>query len=198
MTPAVLTIYVPEQSNVFVNEEAVQPGKTTVRYQSPALKTGEAKTYSVRAEFGNGEAKTSETKTITVQAGDEKSLVFEKKAAPAPPLDFENIGPPTPTPTTKASDPPEATTPETTTASLRILVPDNAELFLNGITFGTSGKEHTLQIPFSSTDQPHTLTLSIKVNREGKLETQERQVAVAPRKKILVDFLKPASGVAAK
>jgi len=76
--PVHVTVQVPADAEVWFNEVKTQQTGTTRRFVSPPLAPGNYR-YDIRASWGSR----SETRQVTVHPGDDISVQFKSKTAPA-------------------------------------------------------------------------------------------------------------------
>ena len=81
---AMLTIYTPEQASVWVQGQALPGTGEEHRYKTPPLPRNQLFTYELRAVWSQDGQPVSDTRTVTVQAGKQHRIGFEKRIAPLP------------------------------------------------------------------------------------------------------------------
>ncbi|MEX2115089.1 MAG: TIGR03000 domain-containing protein [Pirellulales bacterium] len=73
---ATLTVSVPADARIFVNDQATKTTGASRSYVSRNLQPGARYTYRVRAEFTRDGRQVSEVKTVQLSAGQNQSLAF--------------------------------------------------------------------------------------------------------------------------
>ncbi|HEX3726206.1 MAG TPA: TIGR03000 domain-containing protein [Pirellulales bacterium] len=153
---ALLSVKVPADAKVFVNDRATTSTGLDREYISRDLETGARYNYEVRAEFIRDGKSVSETKTVQLTAGQNAGLDFTGDVA---------------TVQTAA-----ATEPRTT---LVIHVPDDAKLFLAGQETHSTGPVRefsTNKLPSGS--EWNTYAIRAVVERDGQQQVREESISL--------------------
>jgi uncharacterized protein (TIGR03000 family) len=156
-TSAALELDVPAEARVFVNDLATQTTGTHRRFVSPGLVPGLLYTYRVRVELPGKQQPIVETKTVKLQAGEERLLAFDLPAA-----EQNVVARPAPLPT-----------------SLTLHVPADAQVFLGGNPTTTVGTVRTYRTMLPAGERLDQYTVRVQLERDGKVVSREQTIALA-------------------
>jgi len=171
---AVLTVHVPADAKIFVNGLATTSEGAERNYVSRDLRPGFNYTYELRAEFVRDGKPVTETKSVTLTAGQSTKVDFNaetKTAAAGEPL----------------------------TTVLKVSVPENAKVFLAGRetdSFGTIREFSTSRL--NAGDRWENYTVRVIAEVEGRTETQEKTITLAAGENQELTFDFAAAKVASK
>lgn len=166
-TSALLSVTVPADAQVFVNDRPTSSVGSEREYVSRDLQIGANYNYTVRAEFIRDGKNFSEVKTVQLTAGQTASLDF----TPAEPVVQ-----------TSASD--AATT-------LIVRVPEDAKLYLAGRETKATGPVReftTTRLPSGS--EWATYSIRAIVERDGQQQVREQTVSLkaGESREVTIDF----------
>lgn len=148
---AVLTVAVPEDARIYVNDNPTTSTGEVRRYISRGLTPGAAYTYRVRAEFNRDGDQVSEVKTVRLTAGGSATLSFEEPADDAP----------------LASDPVET--------KLTLRVPADARVTLAGNeTLQTGELRQFITSHLASGQTWNDYVVRVEVERNGQTVAEEK------------------------
>jgi uncharacterized protein (TIGR03000 family) len=166
----VLNVKVPAAARVFVNGQLTKSTGEFRRYVSPGLVAGVSYTYEVRAELPGGVNPVTETKTVKLLAGAERSLTFELGAATAK------------LPT-----------------SLTLHVPAEAKVILNGNPTKETGPVRTFKAEIDAGRRYTDYLVRVELERDGKLLTRERKISFAAgeQRELTIEVDSPAPSTVA-
>ena len=152
-----LTVTVPADAKVFVNDMATKSEGLNRRYVSRGLVPGRTYTYTVRVEFERDGQQVSETKTAQLLTGSTVELVFDSAASG----DIEQV-----------DDTPVDT-------KLTLNVPANAKVFLAGNLTKMTGltRTYTTQKLSAGQDWPGYV-VRVAIERNGRTVAQERVITL--------------------
>jgi uncharacterized protein (TIGR03000 family) len=170
---AVLTVQVPTDAKIFVNGVATTSEGAERNYVSRDLRPGFNYTYELRAEFVREGKPVTETKSVTLTAGQTARVDFEavKTAAAGEPL----------------------------TTVLKVNVPANAKVFLAGHETDSFGSVRELSTSrLNSGEQWENYTIRVEAEVDGRTETQEETITLAAGDNREVNFDFAAAKVASK
>ena len=172
---AVLTVQVPTNAKIYVNGVATTSEGAERNYVSRDLRPGFNYTYELRAEFVREGKSVTETKSVTLTAGQTARVDFEAET----------------TKTAAAGEP--------LTTVLKVNVPANAKVFLAGHetdSFGSVREFSTSRL--NSGDQWENYTIRVEADVDGRMETQEETITLAAGDNREVNFDFAATKVASK
>jgi uncharacterized protein (TIGR03000 family) len=152
---ALLSVKVPADAKVFVNDRATTSTGSDREFVSRDLANGARYNYEVRAEFVRDGKPVVETKSVQLTAGQTAALDFDSA-----------------TPSVQTAD----SSPRTT---LIVHVPDDAKLFLAGRETTSTGPVRefsTTRLPSGS--EWNTYAIRAVVERDGKQEVREQNVSL--------------------
>lgn len=170
---AVLTVSVPADAKIFVNGSATSSVGAERNYVSRDLRAGFNYTYELRAEFVREGKPVTETKTVTLTAGQTARV------------DFNSIQ--------------TASNGEPLTTVLKVNVPENAKVFLAGHetdSFGASREFSTSRL--TSGEQWENYTVRVEADVNGRVETQEETITLTAGDNRELSFDFAAAKVASK
>ena len=151
-----LTVSVPTDAKVFVNDAATSSAGSNRRYVSRGLSPGRTYTYTVRVEFERDGEMVTETKTAQLSAGDNAELSFDAAASEEQQL---------------------ADTPVDTKLTLN--VPADAKVFLAGNETRLTGSERTYTTKNMTAGQEWpSYKIRVAIEREGQVLDQERTITL--------------------
>jgi uncharacterized protein (TIGR03000 family) len=153
---AVLTVAVPAEAKIFVNGLETTSAGAERNYVSRDLRPGFNYTYELRAEFVRDGKTVTETKSVTLTAGQNARVDFT------------------------AEDTQTAAAGEPLTTVLKVAVPENAKVFLAGReteSFGTVREFSTSRL--TSGDRWENYTIRVEADVNGVTETQEKTITLA-------------------
>lgn len=152
---ALLSVHVPAEARVFVNELATRSTGSDRRYMSRGLAVGREYTYTVRAEVERDGKLLSETKVIKVQGGQASDVNFT----------FENAQ--------------ESIASKPLRTALILNVPADAKVFLAGKETITSGAVREFATTkLAAGDAWKDYTVRVEIQRGGRTLTKEETVSV--------------------
>jgi uncharacterized protein (TIGR03000 family) len=179
---ALLSVKVPADAKVFVNEHATTSTGADREYISRDLQAGAQYNYNVRVEFSRDGKNVSETKTVQLAAGKSGQLTF---AEPAAPQTADNNA-------TRTAEAPSAETRTT----LIVHVPADAKLYLSGQETKATGPVRE----FSTTKlaagaQWADYALRAVVDKDGQQQVREQMVSLkaGESREVTISFDAPAS-----
>ena len=152
-----LRVSVPEDAQVFVNDAATTSTGENRRYVSRGLEQGRTYSYTVRAEFQRDGETVTETKSATLTAGSEASLVFASTSA----------------------QPTMAEDAVNTTTRLTLHVPENAKVTLAGSPTSRTGQVRefaTTRLAPGATWANYKIHVEAEVN--GEVVTQQKTITL--------------------
>ena len=149
---AVLSVVVPEDARVYVNGKLTSTPGTHRQYVSHGLVPGYEYTYEIQAVVNRGGRLMTDKQVVQVRAGDTKGLAMNLSSAPAP---------------------------TAIATSLKIHVPDNAQVQLEGRTMKATGTVRQ----FSTTglakgDRWDDYRVVVTMDRDGRPVTQEKTLTM--------------------
>jgi uncharacterized protein (TIGR03000 family) len=150
-----ITVNVPEQAKIFVNDRATKSTGATREYISHGLIAGKQYSYTFRMEL-NGK---SESKTINVTAGERSQLAFGS----APSAEVQ-----------------QAAVPSNALKTTLILeVPENAKVTLSGTDSAQTGarREFTTD-KLAAGEKWENYTIRVEAEVNGEIKTSEKTVTV--------------------
>lgn len=151
---AVLTVSVPADARVFVNDLPTTSTGSLRRYVSNGLRYGYNYTYHIRAEIVRDGQTLTETKTVKLQAGDASKVEFALNASHSDPI---------------------ATQPVRT--SLTLHVPADAKVFLSGNETHGNGEVRTFSTnKLAAGETWGSYVVRVELNRNGQTMTKEAAV----------------------
>jgi uncharacterized protein (TIGR03000 family) len=172
----VLTIVLPPDARLIVNDEPTPVASGKQAFLAPGLDSGRDYTYTMKATRKRGEKLEAVTRRVTVRAGDRLDVDFRTSFAEAA---TEHI----------------ARSPETT---LTVVLPEGARLRIDGQLIEDTSRTQVFAIPFLAEGQEHRYTVSASVRRNGRVASVERRVTVAYGQKARIDLAGAAATLAAK
>ncbi len=171
---AVLTVKVPAEAKIFVNGLATTSAGAERNYVSRDLRPGFNYTYELRAEFVREGKTVTESKSVTLTAGQTARVDFNEE-----------------TKTAAAGEP--------LTTVLKVNVPENAKVFLAGHetnSFGVVREFSTSRL--NDGDRWENYTIRVEAEVDGRSETQEETITLAAGENREVNFDFAAAKVASK
>jgi uncharacterized protein (TIGR03000 family) len=148
-----LSVQVPADAKVFVNDLATRSTGSDRRFMSRGLELGREYTYNVRAEVVRDGQTITETKTISLQSGRTGALNFG----------FEN---------SQVANKPVRT-------ALILKVPADAKVFLAGKSTSSTGPVREFATTRLTTgDQWADYAVRVEIERDGRTLTKERLVSI--------------------
>jgi uncharacterized protein (TIGR03000 family) len=158
LAPATVVLKAPADVTVTVNGQVTARRSTEETFVTPALASGREYMYLVTAEANRDGKKVSQTKRITVRAGERTTVEFgELKAAPA-------------------------------VARVTIVLPEKARLYVNGTAISATKGAQTFETPTLEVGRSYFYTIKADVVRDGRTVSETRRVEVAAGKDVKVDF----------
>jgi len=152
---ALLSVRVPEEAKVFVNQVATRSRGRQRHYVSRNLKPGRAYTFSVRAELQRNGKRISQTKVVKLSAGGSANLAFDLSQA----AEEEKV----------AEKPAET--------KLTVHVPADARVFLAGrLTEMTGAVREYRTTKLSPGESWSDYTIRVAVERDGQTRTREKTI----------------------
>lgn len=152
---AILTVAVPADARVFVNDEATQSEGPVRQYISQGLREGYSYTYVVRVEQMVDGEKITDVKEVRLRAGSTERLVFDLPEA------NEKV----------ASNPAETV--------LTLVVPEDAQVTLAGNATKVTGNVRTYRTTrLSPGEQWDNYTVRVTVNRDGRELSKEQTISL--------------------
>lgn len=152
---AILTVAVPAEARVFVNDEATQSEGPVRQYISHGLRAGYSYTYVVRVEQMVDGEKITDVKEVRLRAGSTERLVFDLPEAD------EKV----------ASNPAETV--------LTLVVPEDAQVTLAGNPTKVTGNVRTYRTTqLSPGQQWDNYTVRVTVNRDGRELSKEQTISL--------------------
>jgi len=154
---ATLSVSVPAEAKVFVNDAATRSLGEQRRYVSRGLLPGRTYTYNVRVEFEKDGQVVSETKSVRLTAGGEANLSFEGS-------------------TTGDKDQVADTPAET---KLTLNVPADAKVVLAGNATKMTGSTRTfITKKLTSGQKWSDYVVSVTIERDGRPVTEQRTITL--------------------
>jgi uncharacterized protein (TIGR03000 family) len=151
----VLSVHVPAEAKVYVNDSLTKSTGDLRRYVSRGLAPGAAYTYRVRAEFVRSGEEISETKTVRLTAGGSASIDFNDPTLAAP----------------MATNPVET--------KLTLHVPADAKVFLAGNETQQTGEtRHFVTSQLSSGRSWNDYVVRVEVQRNGQVMADEQVLSL--------------------
>lgn len=171
-----LSVWVPTDAKIFVNGNTTSSTGSARSYVSRGLQPGASYSYEIRAEVVRDGRTLTETKQVTVVAGQKADLEFG----------FEDDGV-----DNVASEPARTT--------LTLNVPDDAKVYLSGKETRSTGATRE----FSTTRLPNgskwsDYSIRVEIERDGQKLTKEQTVSLASGENRTVSFDFDATQVASK
>jgi uncharacterized protein (TIGR03000 family) len=146
---AILTVQVPQGTQIFVNGVRTTSQGTVRRYVSRDLTPGYQYTYEVRAESHQAGRPTTQTKTVHLRAGQSAELVFD------------------------------ATDRSAIETALTVNVPSDARVFLAGNKAPGTGLQRTYRTTrLTAGDAWKDYLVRVEVDRDGKTMSQEKNITL--------------------
>lgn len=156
---ALLTVDVPAEAKVYVNDRATTSTGEHRSYVSRNLSLGMEYTYTVRAEVTRNGQNIEQTQVIDLRAGGNEHLVF----------DF-----------------PAAQSPET---SLTVIVPASAKVYLGGVETSATGTQRVFSTTSLAAGKQWTnYTVVVEFERDGKTVKQDRTITLKSGEKKELTF----------
>lgn len=165
---AVLTVRVPVDARVFVNDLPTASTGSLRRYVSNGLRAGYNYTYHIRAEVVRAGQTITETKTVKLQAGDNPNVEFALNASDSDPI---------------------ATQPVRT--SLTLHVPADAKVYLSGNETRGSGDVRTFSTnKLAAGETWGSYVVRVELTRDGHTLSKEETVDLkgGDIRELTVDF----------
>ncbi len=151
-----LSVNVPTEAKVFVNDLATKSAGSDRRYMSRGLSAGREYTYTVRAEIERDGKLLTETKTVKLQGGQASDLSFT----------FENAQ--------------EIIASKPLRTALILNVPADAKVFLAGKQTTTTGAVREFATnKLVAGDAWKDYTVRVEIERGGRTLTKEETVSVS-------------------
>jgi uncharacterized protein (TIGR03000 family) len=155
---AVLTVSVPAEATIYVNDKATTTPGAERQFVSRNLAPGAVYTYRIRAEVERDGQKLTETKTITMTAGDQSQLRFDFQAAVAQKKE---------------------TTEEQLPTKLTVRLPADAKLYLAGAETKSTGEVRTFSTTLLEGDSTWTdYTLRAERIVDGQTIVAEKTITL--------------------
>lgn len=166
-----LSVWVPNDARIYVNGNTTNSTGSARNYISRGLQPGASYAYEIRAEIVRDGKKLTETKQVTLVAGQRVNVEFG----------FEDDG---------ADN--VAETPARTTLTLH--VPEDAKVYLSGKethSQGTVREFSTTRLP--SGGQWNDYSIRVEIERDGQRLTKEQSVSLAAgeTREVSIDFDAP-------
>jgi len=161
--PATVVVKAAKDITLKVNGTVAARKSDEETYTSPALVAGRTYSYTFVAERMVDGKPVTETKEVNVYAG-RTAMV-----------DFSGFG----TEVAKAD--------ETATASVTVVLPENAKLTVNDVAITATGKQ-TFTTPKLEKGKSYFYTVKAEIVRDGKPVTETRKIDVAAGKDVTIDF----------
>jgi|SRR5262245_42560027 len=155
---AQVVVRVPADAKLFADGTATSLTGTERVFLTPALETGKDFQYSLKADYTANGEAKSVNKQVVVRAGHRTIVDF----VAAPPG--------------KASSP------------VTVTMPENAKLFVDGVSTAATGGKHTFRTPELTKGQPYVYEFRAEVDRDGKTETLTQKVSFRAGEPVTVNF----------
>lgn len=170
---ALLTVKVPADAKVFVNDRATTSTGSDREYVSRNLRPGAGYSYKVRAEFVRDGKPVTEERTVRLTAGQTAALDFDGDAKQVQTAERDE---------------------DDTRTTLKVRLPADAKLFLAGHETKATGELRefsTTKLPAGS--QWATYDIRAVIDRNGHQEVREQTVSLeaGQTREIAIDFDTP-------
>ncbi|HEV3255501.1 MAG TPA: TIGR03000 domain-containing protein [Gemmataceae bacterium] len=174
---ATLTLALPRDARLMVNDEATAVTSSRPVFTAPDLKAGQKYTYTLTATITRDGKTRSVSRQVVVRAGDNVQV---------------NLSP------VEDKTPAVARAPAGSQASLTLALPRDARLTVNDEPTAVTSDRPTFIAPGLKPGQKYAYALKATFTRGGKLQTVTRRVTIRAGDKVQVDLTTPAVATAAR
>jgi uncharacterized protein (TIGR03000 family) len=158
---ATVTIGVPDEAALFVNGQRVSMNAATQSFDTPALTPGRTYHYTMKAVAVRGGDVVSESKRVTVRAGETVRVAFRGLKVQEP---------------------------AASVSRLTVKLPADAKLYVDGVRCPLTTATRTFDTPDLEQGRKYTYTLKAEVVRNGRAVSEIKNVLVQAGKKVNVEF----------
>jgi len=159
---ATVVIKAPTDVRITVDGQETNRQTAETAFRTPELRAGQTYSYHFKAETVRNGRPVSEVKKVLVRAGEQSVVDFGSLAGP------EVEGP--------------------RVALVTFEVPEDAKVWVEGIRWHLTREQRTFTTPALKEGKNYFYEVKAEVTRGGKLQTEQRTVAVSPGQHIKVEF----------
>ena len=176
----------PADASLYVDGQPLKTNSTTPGFTTPALDHGQQYFYNVRAEVVRGGKIQSESKRVTVQAGDEVTINFPSLESSQKTTADQEIAAPV-VPPRKQPD----TDKLPAQAKVIVQAPPEAKVYLDNQLMKSKSAKRVFATPTLTSGEQYFYDVRMEVVRDGKIDSATQRVVVRAGDEVTVNF--PAS-----
>jgi len=166
-TQAEVTIQVAEGARLLVDGKEVSLRATSEKFFTPELDPSRIYYYEMKATIQKDGKDLSASKRVAVRAGQQVAVdLRDVKSWTAPKPEQEEV------------------------ARVTVKVPENTQLYVDGVQFPQFSGERTFNTPRLTVGQPYHYSFKAEITRDGQKVSETQNVTVQAGKDISVDFQK--------
>ncbi|MBY0528335.1 MAG: TIGR03000 domain-containing protein [Gemmataceae bacterium] len=161
--PATVVVQAPAEAKVFVEGRAVALDARG-SFTTPKLEAGEGYVYTIKVQTMRDGRPVTETKDVSVRAGETSRVAFDKLAGNAPAV--AGNGEPAP-------------------ARITVKLPESARLYINDVLCPLTSATRSFDTPRLDPDKDYTYTLRVEL---GQAKSETKQIRFRAGQPVNVEF----------